>query len=532
LETTTILVVVAVLAVAGLLTLAWALPAIRRTRRALAEYKMVTDIGQAVSSRLDEGEILRTVHRELGSVCETRSFYIAFRENGSVSFEYEVVNGEPMPSRQRAVSRGVVEHILEKREPLLLRSGIAERLKQLGIDEAPPGAKSFCGVPLFMGGEAVGVMAAMCDRENAYDQRDVELLRTVGTQLAISLQNARRFRREQHRAEYLSFLNNIAKAAISSKKPEELLTRVAEEVQHSFGFDHLSIGVVDYSRKQVEVRAEGGREDLRIGVGTRVPLEAAAAGLNTARNPLRPSDIVVAQSAHAVLAHPITYGETLLGILVIESLSRKNFSEEETLTMATLADVLATSLHNVMTFEEMEYQSITDCLTGIKTRRYFLEAIQSEWSRAARAGRPFSLLLIDLDKFKQVNDGQGHLEGDLVLARVGRILEQKCRQSNVVARYGGDEFVVLLPETSLEQAQTLGERLRKWLATDPVLSERGVTGSFGVSSFPLHGATIEEIIRQADEAMYVSKSLGGDRVSTPPDEGDAAAPQSERVAAR
>jgi diguanylate cyclase (GGDEF)-like protein len=103
----------------------------------------------------------------------------------------------------------------------------------------------------------------------------------------------------------------------------------------------------------------------------------------------------------------------------------------------------------------------------------------------------------------------------LVLARVGLILEQKCRHSNVVARYGGDEFIVLMPETSMEQAHVLGERLRSALAHDPLLREHGVTGSIGVGSFPLHGATIEDIIRQADQAMYCSKSSGGNRVSIP-----------------
>jgi diguanylate cyclase (GGDEF)-like protein len=129
-------------------------------------------------------------------------------------------------------------------------------------------------------------------------------------------------------------------------------------------------------------------------------------------------------------------------------------------------------------------------------------------------------VLIDLDKFKEVNDTLGHLEGDLVLARVGRLLEQKCRQSNVVARYGGDEFIILMPETGVEQAQVLAERLRLWLSTDPMLQEHLITGSFGVASFPVHGFTAEEIIRIADAGMYVSKHAGGDRVSTADESGD------------
>ena len=107
-----------------------------------------------------------------------------------------------------------------------------------------------------------------------------------------------------------------------------------------------------------------------------------------------------------------------------------------------------------------------------------------------------------------------------MLARVGRLLEQKCRQSNVVARYGGDEFIILMPETAVEQAQALAERLRLWLSTDPMLQEHLITGSFGVASFPVHGFTAEEIIRVADAGMYVSKHAGGDRVSMADEAGD------------
>jgi diguanylate cyclase (GGDEF)-like protein len=152
-------------------------------------------------------------------------------------------------------------------------------------------------------------------------------------------------------------------------------------------------------------------------------------------------------------------------------------------------------------------------LTGIKTRRFFWEALTSEWRRASRSGRPFSVVLIDLDKFKEVNDTLGHLEGDLVLARVGRLLEQKCRQSNVVARYGGDEFIILMPETGMEHAQVLAERLRLWLATDAMLEEHHITASFGVSSFPVHGFSAEDLIRMADAGMYIAKHAGGNQVS-------------------
>ena len=116
-----------------------------------------------------------------------------------------------------------------------------------------------------------------------------------------------------------------------------------------------------------------------------------------------------------------------------------------------------------------------------------------------------------------------------MLARVGRLLEQKCRQSNVVARYGGDEFIILMPETGIEQSQVLAERLRLWLATDPMLEEHHITGSFGVASFPVHGFSMEDLIRVADAGMYVAKHAGGNQVSTSDAFGEGTAVQRQLV---
>src|SRR5690348_11626418 len=309
-----------------------------------------------------------------------------------------------------------------------------------------------------------------------------------------------------------------------------MLTQIADEIHKNFSFDHIGIGLLDRGTKEVEIKAEAGvtahATGKRIALGNGILGRVARTGERALVQNALPGHLLgILADSRAVLCIPITYGETLLGVLNIESRNESAFSPQDVLILNTLADLLATALHNSFVFQKLQQQSITDGLTGIKTRRFFWEALTSEWKRASRSGRPFSVVLIDLDKFKEVNDTLGHLEGDLVLARVGRLLEQKCRQSNVVARYGGDEFIILMPETGVEQAQILAERLRLWIVTVPMLAEHHITGSFGVAAFPVHGYSVEDIIRVADAGMYVSKHAGGDRVSTAEDfaEGENAA---------
>ncbi len=489
----------------------------RRTR----EYELLTQVGQVVSSRLDSDEVLRTVHKELGLLFDTDTFYVAFVEGDELRFEFEMDCGQLQAKRTRKLTNAITEHIIRSGQPILCRSNMEDLRRQMGVQALGRPAKSFVGVPIYRYNQAIGVMAAMnYERENVYDQRDLEVMETAAGQVAVAMENARLFSEEQRRARFLAFLNNVSKTAISSQDAEQMLAEIVSEIQKNFNFDHIGIGLLDYATKDIEIKAEAGTTAKAL--GKRVPLGVGIVGRVARTNEMalvqNTSEggrvLGILPDARSVLCIPLTYSETLLGVLNIESNQENAFAQQDVLILRTLADLLATALHNAFIFQKMQQQSITDGLTGIKTRRFFLESVQAEGKRASRSGRPYSVVMIDLDKFKEVNDSLGHLEGDLVLARVGRLLEQKCRQSNVVARYGGDEFVILMPETGVEQAQILSERLRLWLATDPMLNERRITGSFGVASFPVHGSSVEDIVRVADAGMYVSKKAGGNRVST------------------
>jgi len=418
------------------------------------------------------------------------------------------------------MGRALTEYILETGQPTLIAHNVVQFREERGIELSGKPARSWCGVPIVIRGKTVGVMAVQnYERGGAYDQGHLELLKAVAAQAAVALENARLFAEDQKRLRHISFLHSISRIAISTLNPEEMLAEIAREIQKNFSYDYLGIGLIDYQAREVEVKAEAGLRTQAL--GRRFPLDTgiigtvARSGEPTVLQEVSLEDRIsgILPNLRSAVCVPVTYGDQMLGVLNIESLTANAFPPDDVPILRALADHLATALHNALTFQQTQEQAITDGLTGAKTHRYFKEALHAEWKRCTRAGRTFSLLVLDLDRFKQVNDTHGHLEGDLVLARLGRILDHHCRQSNVVARYGGDEFMVLMPDTSTEQASVLAERLRLAVATDPLFAKRRLTGSFGIATFPVHGHTAEEMVRAADAGMYLSKHHGGNRVS-------------------
>ncbi|MBI3271376.1 MAG: diguanylate cyclase [Planctomycetes bacterium] len=184
----------------------------------------------------------------------------------------------------------------------------------------------------------------------------------------------------------------------------------------------------------------------------------------------------------------------------------------------TLADMLGIIIDNARLYETVRMQSVTDQLTKVFNRRYFDRKLMDELKRALRYGRDLSLVLIDVDHFKEINDTYGHKQGDIVLSEVADLFRKQSREVDVVCRYGGDEFVLLLPETSLEQAVIKAENLRKGLGAHAFtsvvekLSHLRLSLSVGVSAVSPEVKNEDELMRSSDEALYEAKRSGRDRV--------------------
>src|SRR5262249_41870537 len=163
----------------------------RRTK----EYQLLTQIGQAISSRLDQDEVLRSVQKELGQIFDTSNFYIAFQEGDAIRYELEVAKGVVLPKRWRKTANGLTEYMIRTGQPLLIRSDLEQARERLGAtDVLGPAAKSFCGAPILLSGKVAGVMAAMnSEREYVFEPRDLEVMQTAAGQVSVAVENARLF---------------------------------------------------------------------------------------------------------------------------------------------------------------------------------------------------------------------------------------------------------------------------------------------------------------------------------------------------
>jgi diguanylate cyclase (GGDEF)-like protein/putative nucleotidyltransferase with HDIG domain len=464
--------------------------------------------------------LLERIYAEMRRLVDVSSFVIASHDTKTdqIRFEIEVTDGERLPRRSRPAGNHLVEYVLRTRQPLLIRERFTEETQRLGIEPLRQ-VGSMCAVPLVLYDRAVGVMMVHSPKEGVFDEGHQELLRVLANEASIAIENARLFTEEQKKSRHLTLINNVSSHAITTLNPVEMLEKIATEIENSLAYDHIGIATLDYSTKELVVQAEAGaRKEARgrrIEIGEGIVGQVGRSGqmaMVREANALTPK-MVLAGSV-ASIALPVIYAEQLLGVLYVESSKPCEFPEQEILLLRTLADLFAGALHNALTFQKAQEQAITDGLTGVKTHRFLMEALSAEWKRSTRANRPFALVLMDLDRFKFVNDFYGHLEGDVILRRVGHILEQNCRRSDVVARYGGDEFVILMPETSMEQARQLANKLRTWVASDPLLRDKNITASFGIAGFPIHGSTPQELLQVADSSMYLSKHQGGNSVSS------------------
>jgi diguanylate cyclase (GGDEF)-like protein len=225
------------------------------------------------------------------------------------------------------------------------------------------------------------------------------------------------------------------------------------------------------------------------------------------------------QGAKSELAVPMISRGRTIGVLNAESTELGHFSEKDEKILSILAGSAAMAMENARLNKQLEDQSTTDELTGIYNYRYFVERLKEEQRRARRYDQPLSLIMVDIDDFKNTNDTFGHQAGNLVLKGIARVLRGIVRDTDVVCRYGGEEFIVILPQTVPADALDIGQRVRAEVehtdfSEEGLLQSLRVKVSVGVTTYPDNGGTAENLVEMVDRALYRAKGSGKNVVCT------------------
>ncbi|MBI4285131.1 MAG: diguanylate cyclase [Chloroflexi bacterium] len=209
---------------------------------------------------------------------------------------------------------------------------------------------------------------------------------------------------------------------------------------------------------------------------------------------------------------PIKSRGSLIGILALGKKQTRGIYTAEDLDLAmSIASQAGVVIENAQLYSQALVRANTDGLTGLYNHRYFHERLEQEIARSSRFGHIFTVIMLDIDLFKTYNDNHGHLAGDDVLRRIGDYVKSSIRTIDVASRYGGEEFAIVLPQTRLEDAHVVAERIRKTVESRTISRGMPVTVSLGVASWPLDGVMKEEIIARADAALYRAKQSGRNR---------------------
>jgi len=324
----------------------------------------------------------------------------------------------------------------------------------------------------------------------------------------------------QEQAEREIAVNRLATAIRNSLELDSVLQTAANEVGRALSVHSCAVRVegalVGHEMTKYHLRADAVNESA-------IELLLNEVFIISSQLSVSPKSYVVAGDHSKAIPSdavvPLIYQGSFVGLLMVRSDDPSRvWADNELLLLHTVADQLAVAVNQAHLFAQMQQQALTDGLTGCYNRRSFELQLERDLHLATRMRQPLSLVMLDLDHFKQINDQAGHDAGDVALRMLADTLRAELRAVDTAARFGGDEFVLILPQANHEGAQLVAERLRQRIEATIVPGFGRVTASFGVASFPTHASSRDTLVVAADRALYNSKNAGRNRISFPMEE--------------
>src|ERR1700739_359648 len=333
----------------------------------------------------------------------------------------------------------------------------------------------------------------------------------------------------KRQSQELLIFHDVAKALTSSLDLDSILQTIMEKMAEYFRPDTWSLLMVDEEHNELYFAIAVGDaaealKDVRLKVGEGIAGWVAKNGeqlivpdVYTDPRFAKRIDEVTQWETRSIICVPLNSKHRVLGVIQLVNVDMKGFGDQEIFFLQSLCDYAAIAIENSRAVEKIQELTITDDCTGLYNARHLYKTLEAEVYRSARFGYEFSVIFLDLDHFKNVNDTYGHLVGSKLLQEMGFKIKSQLRLIDYAFRYGGDEFVILLPQTDKHSALVVAKRIQEMMRKTVFLAGGGlnlnVRCSMGLATYPEDAKSSHEIIRQADEMMYMVKNSSRDNIA-------------------
>ncbi|CAN5178315.1 hypothetical protein BH11CYA1_BH11CYA1_15770 [soil metagenome] len=492
-------------------------------------------------------------------------------EDDELSFDYvwwnEEFNGNSLNNRKVLISENdVLRRIIDQGSIIWL--DVLDN--NSGTDAADwRSIKTLIACPIQGAAGILGlILVHQCDQVRAWSPSELELVEAVANQVSLAIAHGRLYSHAKTLAEKEQLINHIVRSVRTSLDVDTILDTVTSELSKALGADRVQIAqpraegplivTHEHHRETLEchkglslygssidfhpnarvnsVVTDAGNSVLGIALSqslnrsevevevqvdtlTKLTFETIPASLSVVNQVAGDfrcaafSEYLNTIGSQSLIAAPLLNENQLMGVLVVHQCeNQRQWTEHEIRMVSAIADQLAMAIAHAQLFAQVRHQAITDGLTGLYNHVYFKNRLTEELRTAERKGTPVSLIMIDLDKLKVINDTHGHPVGDAAIRQIGAILKTLLRSGDTAARYGGEEFGIILPETSLLEAALIADRLCSQIRNTHVPGLGKITASLGTACYPKQARSSSELIEKADKALYVAKNSGRDQV--------------------
>lgn len=391
--------------------------------------------------------------------------------------------------------------------------------------------RSWLGVPLKIQNQPIGILALDSHTKHHFNKEHERMVIAFADQVAIALENARLYEGALQSASRFETLYKLSQVISANIRSDEIYTAFYQATSalmltEFFGISLLNEGtgmvedvfMVDHGQPMAlsAQPMDQGLYGRVVQTGKSVFYENFTQDLADETGAILVGEQDDESVSQSVMIVPLKIGLSLIGLVSVQSYQPYAHSAQDLEILELLGANVAIAIENARLFSEVQNLAVTDALTGLYNRRKLIELGEPTFQNALRYERELSVVMVDCDDFKLINDTLGHTAGDAALQRLSRVLTDTLRRSDILARYGGDEFMILMPETSASAAVRAAKRLCKNIHQENLIHSENplrLTISIGVASLDKSCKTLEQLFERADYASYVSKDSGGDQVT-------------------